>query len=73
MSKEEVDSHDDDDFQFWNHVNIHGEPYHCSGDRQDSEDYCFSNYVNLPTESGATQAVITPRTKVTTTARDDLT
>ena len=35
----EVDSHDDDDFQFWSHVNIHGQPYHCSGGRQDSEDY----------------------------------
>ena len=28
-----------DDFQFWNHVNIHGQPYHCSGGRQDSEDH----------------------------------
>ena len=71
MSKEEVDSHDDEHFNFWNDFDIPKYPNHCSGGRSYSENYCFSDSVGSSTESGTTQAVTTPSTKVTTTVPTD--
>ena len=62
MSKEEVDSHDDEHFNFWNDFDIPQVPGHCSGGRKDSENYCFSNSVGSSTET-----VTIPQTKATTT------
>ena len=34
VSKQEVDSHDEEHFAFWNHLNIPEVPHNCSGGRQ---------------------------------------
>ena len=64
VSKEEVDSHDDEHFNFWNDFEIPQYPHHCSGGRSYSENYCFSDSVGSTTQSGTT-----PSTKAITTVR----
>ena len=69
VSKEEVDSHDDEHFNFWNDVDVPQYPHHCSGGRSYSENYCFSDSVGSTTQSGTTHSGTTPSTKATTTVR----
>lgn len=42
VSKEEVESHDDEHFNFWNDLNVPNFPGHCKGGKQKSIDYCHS-------------------------------
>ena len=43
VSKEEVESHDDEHFNFWNDLNVPDVHGHCKSGKQKSIDYCHSN------------------------------
>ena len=46
MTKEEVESHDEEHFNIWNNLNVTEYPLHCSGGRQKSIDFCYSDNSN---------------------------
>ena len=43
VTKEEVESHDEEHFNFWNDLEVPNLPNHCSGGKQKSVDYCHSD------------------------------